>query len=52
MYKTIFYTGPYVNGMRPHKFMRFLTEYYYKKRMCSGCGKVFNESFLKLGVKS
>lgn len=45
MKKTIFYTGPFVNGLRPHPFMRMLTEYYYLKKMTSGCGKKFNENF-------
>jgi hypothetical protein len=45
MKKTIFYTGPYDNGFRPHKFMRLLSEYYYKRKMCSGCGKAYNSAF-------
>ena len=47
MAKTIFYTGPFDNGLRPHRFMRLLAEYYYKKKMTSDCGKVFNKDFCK-----
>jgi len=47
MKKTIFYTGPFDNGLRPHKFMRMLTEFYLRKKMTSDCGKVFNQNFLK-----
>jgi hypothetical protein len=45
MKKTIFYTGPWNNGIRPHGFMRLLSEYYYKRKMCSGCGKAYNKTF-------
>lgn len=45
MKNTIFYTGPFVNGLRPHPFMRKLSEYYYLKKMTSDGGKCYNESF-------
>jgi|GEM_PF-1905472 hypothetical protein len=47
MKKTIFYTGPFDNGLRPHKFLRMLSEFYYNKKMTSDCGKVFNLDFIK-----
>ena len=45
MKNTIFYTGPFVNGLRPHPFMRLLSEYYYLKKMTSDCGKSYNKRF-------
>ena len=45
MKKTIFYTGPYLNGVRPRLFMRKLSEYYYLKAMTSDGGKTYNNEF-------
>lgn len=52
MKNTIFSTGPFDNGVRPHGFLRMLTEFYYLKRMTSDCGKTFNSGFLRKNRES
>jgi len=47
MKRSIFYTGPFLEGLRPHLFLRFLSDFHYKKSMTSSGGKVYNTKFGK-----
>jgi len=45
MKKSIFYTGPYLNGNRPKPFLTNLADFYNKKVLTSSGGKKFNPLF-------
>lgn len=47
MKNSIFSVGPYLNGLRPKRFMNNLTDYYNMKSLTSNGGKHYNEDFGK-----
>jgi len=45
MKNAIYSVGPYLNGVRPKRFLHELTDYYTRKTLTSSGGKQFNEAF-------